>query len=466
MKIRFICEEAVAVGLSSPVTVADAARMTDLMINIPCGGGGRCGKCKVRVMGEVSPPTETERALLSPSELASGVRLACQAVVTGDADVYLDASKIKVETSVGEVTASPNTYALDIGTTTLALRYTDENGCVHTSAAANPQCAFGADVMSRISYASEHGGRALTDAVRHAVARLKADAGVPDTARGVAVGNTVMLSLYAGVDVTSIGVYPYQPADRFGRETGGEYLPLCPSGFIGADALASALASGMDEYERAIVCDIGTNGEIIYKNGGEYTAASAAAGPALEGAGISSGMRAETGAVDGACIRDGKIALHIIGEGEPRGICGGGLIDAVACFIELGAVDETGYMESPCDLGGVTLTPSDIRAFQLAKGALRAAVELLTDGADVDRVFISGGFGSGIDVDSAIKTGLLPERFRGKVTFIGNGALSGASILSRADARESYLRLTERLTPIDLMPHPDFTEKYMEYIGF
>ncbi len=466
MRIVFVGEKTVAVELTSPVTVADAARKADLMINIPCGGGGRCGKCKVRVTGNVSEPTDTERTLLTPSELSSGVRLSCHTVVTGDVTVYLDFSELMIETSGENVISQPDTYALDIGTTTLALRYTDADGCVHTVSSANPQLAYGADVMSRISYALEHGYKSLTDSVRAAVGTLKEKAGVSDKAHGVTVGNTVMLSLYAGVDPTPIGTYPYTPTELFGDERNGEYIPLCLSGYIGADVLSAALTSGFSSCERALLCDIGTNGEIIYKNGDRYTAVSAAAGPALEGGGISSGMRAETGAIDSVKLVDGKPVCHVIGGGGPRGICGGGLIDAVACLITLGVIDETGYMDGKYDLGGVMLTPADVRAFQLAKGAIRAAIETVTDGEDADCVYISGGFGSGINVDSAVRTGLLPERYKDRIKYIGNGALSGAAMMSHKSARDEYEQILSHASVKELMTDPNFMENYMKYMGF
>lgn len=466
MKITVISEYEKISEYDAPVLLSDAIRNAGAALYMPCGGDGRCGKCRVKTVGAVSDVTEREREFLSPSELARGIRLACMTYATGDCTVESAADDVTVETSGADINARPNTYALDVGTTTLAVRYTDPNGDVRYASAANPQGAYGADVMTRISYVSENGAEALTSAVRDETERLKRSIGVPSDAKGVAVGNTVMLSLYSGIDPSPIGRYPYMPTELFGREIGEVYLPSCVSGFIGADVMSAVLASGMEKYETALLCDIGTNGEIVYKNGNKYAAASAAAGPALEGAGISAGMRASTGAVDRVTVSDGVLVPHVIGDVPPRGICGGGLIDAVACLLKIGIVDETGYMETPYDIGGVTVTPADIRAFQLAKGAIRAAIEILTDGGDVEAVFISGGFGSGIDVSSAVTVGLLPERFSGKVIFIGNGALTGAAMMSEPSVRRKYEAIATETSHTELMTAPHFTEKFMEYVGF
>lgn len=466
MKITVRSENEINIEHRAPILLSEALRTDGAHIDMPCGGDGRCGKCRITVTGDVSEPTARERALLSSGELLRGVRLACMTYALGDCTVTLDGGDVRIETSGENVAAKPNTYAVDIGTTTIAVRRTDKNGSVRTASALNPQSAYGADVMTRISYASEHGTDALTRCVRETVDGLKRSLSVPDDAEGVAVGNTVMLSLYSGIDPTPIGRYPYTPSEFFGKSVKGEYLPSCVSGFVGADVMAAVLASGMGEDKSALLCDIGTNGEIVYKNGETYVAVSAAAGPALEGAGISSGMRAATGAVDRVWLSDGKLRLHVIGDTVPTGICGGGLIDAVACLLRLDVIDETGYMAEPYDLGGVTLTPGDVRAFQLAKGAIRAAIETVTDGEDVDAVYVSGGFGSGIDVESAVVTGLLPERFCGKVHFIGNGALTGAVMLSDAETRRKYAETVAKTSHKELMTDSDFASNFMEYIGF
>lgn len=466
MKITVISEYTRTAEYGAPVLLSDVLRDVGADVYMPCGGDGHCGKCRVKVTGAVSEITGRELSYLSERDVTEGIRLACMTYAIGNCTVRLYVAKAKIETLSETAESKPNTYAVDIGTTTIAVRYTDAHGAVSTVSALNPQGAYGADVMTRISYVMEYGTDELTQCVRDAVNALKCSLGVPNDAQGVVVGNTVMMSLYSGVDPAPIGCYPYIPDDTFGRESDGEYLPACVSGYIGSDAMAAVLASGMCEKNRVVLCDIGTNGEIVYKNGDGYTAVSAAAGPALEGAGISSGMRAERGAVDRIRLDGGKPSIHVIGDGAPMGICGGGLIDAVACLLKLGVIDETGYMAEPYDLGGITITPADVRAFQLAKGAIRAAIEIVTGGKDVETVYVSGGFGSGIDVENAVLTGLLPERFLGKVHFIGNGALAGAVMLSCSEMRAKYGEMIAKTLHKELMTSPDFMKIFMEYIGF
>lgn len=469
MEITVIGKETHRLKYSAPVTLLLACRDAGETVYAPCGGNGSCGKCRVRVLsGDVSEPLERELAALGAA-VSRGERLACLTTALGDVTVQLPsaAPSIMTEIKINSL-GSGTSVAIDIGTTTIAAALVTDGGIKKTAAALNPQSVYGADVLSRISHAEINGPDEMSRAVREAVEGLISELCAPEDAPRAIVGNTVMLHLYEGLDPTPIGRSPFTPRSLFGTERDGEYIAPCISGYVGADALAAAYASGMTRSaEPALLCDIGTNGEILYWDGERLTAASAASGPALEGAGISCGTVAAVGAVDSVRIENGKLSLHVIGEVAPRGICGGGLIDAMASLYELGIIDESGYMEEPYDLGGITLIPGDVRAFQLAKGAIRAAIEVLTADKPVKTVYISGGFGSGISVSSAIKTGLLPEAFGDKVRFIGNGALSGAAMMASSEtARAEVSQLAQTAEYVELSSSPLFSSLFIEHLEF
>ncbi len=476
MKLTVNGEKTTTLYYKTSVTLADACRDAGEVISAACGGDGKCGKCRVYVTsGLTSEPTDTERRLLGDEAIRSGERLACTTRALGDMTLSVRKQNAVINTVTAPSGAEPDTcadgnvcVAVDIGTTTVAAKLVGKNGIIAESASLNPQVSYGADVISRISYADQNGVDALRDAITSCVFGLIRKLNAPDGCSRVVVGNTVMLHLYKGIDPSTIGRAPFTPPSLFGCEADGEYLGACVSGYVGADVIAAVLASGMTKSkERSLLCDIGTNGEIVYWDGEHLYAVSAAAGPAFEGAGISSGMVAAEGAVDRVTVTDEALSVHVIGDGLPRGICGGGLIDAVAALYRLGVIDEGGYMEELYDLGGICLTPADVRAFQLAKGAIRAAIDVAFGDAEPDTVYVSGGFASGLDVESAIVTGLFPKHFRGKVRFIGNGALSGAVMMATSEeARREAERLASETVYDELSTSPEFAQKFIEELSF
>ena len=491
---------------------------TGLPIYAPCGGGGRCGKCRVIATGALSEPDAVERALLGVDELARGVRLACRARalgevqirIPGEAAVYYITEYDVVEADTGkhpgEHSPVPGAaheaslgIAVDIGTTTVAASAVslvpgaspgEEVGRrVAEASAPNPQAVWGADVMSRISAVAD--GRVSADEmrrlVRGCVDELRRRLGVMPDAPAVIVGNTVMLSFWAGADVTWIGRAPFgasgegTPEGRcgtqavcegelFGCEVDGAYLPRCVSAFVGADAVGSYLLAGDagDTHDRVIV-DIGTNGEIISRLGGKIYAASAAAGPALEGAGISCGMTATAGAICGVRIRSGRLECDVIGGGKARGICGSGLIDAVACLLRLGVIDKSGYMAQPYELAdGVVLTPEDVRSLQLAKGAIRAALDMILEGhGGVPRLYLSGAFGSGVSVESCARIGLIPPALAENVVMLGNGALRAAEMmLIDPELRDRTRVIAESAEVVELSGSAEFEKRFIDALSF
>ena len=464
----------------------------------PCGGHGRCGKCKVIATGVLSEPSAAELTLLSEDEQAAHVRLACMTRAMGDCEIRtLDtAAQVQIVTDgtlpAHEAAPSFSGYgvALDIGTTTLAARLYDTAGNLLAEASAlNPQQKWGADVISRIEAALGDHAHALADAIRQALNALMTE--LADTARiakqkidGVVItGNSVMLSLLTEESVEPFSHAPFDARRLFGETlTAAElglsglhadaevYLPPCISAFVGADTVCALLSTQIcNATQTAMLADIGTNGEMALWHNGSLTVCSTAAGPAFEGVGISMGMRGAVGAIDRVALRDGVMQAHTVGEGTPIGICGSGLVDAVACLLESEVLDETGYLEDdPITVSEpVVLTQQDIRMVQLAKSAICAGLSTLLQraGVGVDAVetlSIAGGFGKYLNMKHAGRIGLIPEALTHRFKVVGNAALTGAALLLLdRNTRREAARLAQDAVVRDLASDPVFADLYM-----
>lgn len=470
-----------------------------LAMETPCAGHGLCGKCKVRVSGAVSSVSERERALLTENERERGIRLACRTYVEGECRVDLlptEATETltltRGDTPVISLLPAFERYgaAIDLGTTTVAARLYDASGrLLSEEGKENPQIAFGADVISRLEAAKKGSAEPLA---RRAVRAL--DEMLEALARGAGIeayaidalvitGNTAMLYLLTETDPLPLTRAPFDADRLFGEILrAGElglrsvnaraevYLPPCISSFVGADTICALLATELYRRdESSLLVDIGTNGEIALWHGSSLSACSAAAGPAFEGGGITAGMRGSDGAIDAVTLRDGAMTCHVIGDGEPKGICGSGLIDAVACLLETGRLEESGYMEEERTVlsGSVCLTRKDIRMLQLAKSAICAGIRtLLTaegiEESEVATVYVAGGFGYYLDLENAKRIGLLPSSLIERVRVVGNGALGGASmLLLNRSLRSEALRLAQSARTRDLANSLIFQERYM-----
>lgn len=467
----------------------------------PCGGHGKCGKCKVIVKGKLSAPSDDELKLLTTEELAIGVRLACLTYVLGDCEIVVpqnQTSQILIDGVLPALELDPafSKYgvAIDIGTTTLAARLYDMNGNMLSDASlVNPQQQWGADVISRIEAALNGQSLALSKSIRQAVDNLifeaanRAAVNTKDIDGVVITGNTVMLSLLTKQSVEPFSHAPFN-AERLFDETltASElellrlmpntpvYLPPCVSAFIGGDTTCALLATGLCAQDTAVMADIGTNGEMALWNNGKLTVCSTAAGPAFEGVGISMGMRCAEGAIDKISIENGQLKVHTIGDAVPVGICGSGLLDAVACMLELGAVDESGYLEDDKYMiqQPVQLTPKDVRMLQLAKSAICAGLlTLIYNGdhapLDISSFYISGGFGNYLNIDNAVRLGLLPKPLATVACTVGNAALSGAAmILLNSELKAAAQRVARNAEVLELSSNCAFLEYYMMGMSF
>lgn len=450
----------------------------------PCGGRGRCGNCAVRAEGTLSA--------LTPAEEKAGTRLSCQTKLLGDGVVWLKSDCAAVEVSgsapaLGRPMEGIFGAAVDIGTTTLALKLYDlkTGALLAQQGALNPQGSIAADVMGRIGAAMEGQLSLLQSMVKDAVRDLLDEAckkaGISGAAVGslVVTGNTAMLYLLTGRDPACLSAAPFRADCLFDRQDTllgiPAYYPPCMNAFVGADITCAVLDSGMHlKEETALLCDIGTNGELALWKDGRLYVASTAAGPAFEGAGISCGCGSIPGAIDRVWLEDGVVRMHTIGGELPVGLCGSGLVDAIAAFLETGDIDETGAVEAESlPLAAVVrLLPRDVRAVQLAKGAIAAGIRTLLELAEVSEeevgtLYIAGGFGSHLNTASAAAIGLIPAAMANRVRILGNSALSGAArlLLNRELICEAR-NLARQVESVTLSGNSRFSHHFMNAMLF
>ncbi len=454
-------------------------------VEFPCGGDALCGGCKIRVAEGDVPITAEMRAVLSEEELADGWRLACRAEARGPVVVEIDQWSVHVltdETSLKFEPAEGFGIAIDLGTTTLVAQLVDlaSGEIVAVATALNPQCRHGADVMSRVQFELAQSG-VLRQLIRRSLGTMVAELAGGRALREVLIaGNTVMHHLFCGEDAGPLSHVPFRSPALGGRrfaardlewrtpiELGIRFLP-CVGGFVGSDLLAGLIAAGVGESDAPLaLLDLGTNGEIAVGCREGILCASAAAGPAFEGGRIRNGMRAGVGAIDRVSCEGDGLGCHVIGGGPARGICGSGVVDAAAVALDLGWIDERGRMtggRTEIALDGVALVQSDIRELQLAKGAIRAGLDILVgeSGAAHPRLLLAGAFGNYIRVESARRIGLVPA-WATEVKPVGNTALRGTRMLLLEPSRrdeivDAVLRLTRH---VELAAMPEFQEVFV-----
>ena len=487
------------------VTAPHGTPLRDLLfeqgVEFPCGGHGRCRGCKVRVLEGTVGTNDAQREQLSPEEIANGWRLACQCNLECDLVIELrqwDAA-ILTDESAFAFTPKPGLgVAVDLGTTTLVAQLLDrETGRVlAVRTALNAQARYGADVMSRVQYGVAEGGQSqLTGLIRQQIGKLieqlirAANAAAASVTDVVLVGNTVMHHLFCGIDLEPLSQFPFHPtrdgleifrASELGWKWEVDprvrFLP-CLGGFVGSDILAGLLATSLHQSESLVgLVDLGTNGEIVIGDRERLLCASTAAGPAFEGARISMGMRAATGAIVEVSAEGRRFGCRVLGNVEPRGICGSGLVDAVAASLDLGLINPTGRLtdsHGPLLLcPPVALTQGDIRELQLAKGAIAAGMEILlklwgATPADLQRLYLAGAFGNYVNRQSARRIGLLNFPLE-KIQPSGNTALLGAKIalFSLNGEDGSFASVRRRVEHVMLSEDPAFQDTYVEQMSF
>lgn len=594
-------------------TLAQLMREVGVSLDLPCNGNGTCGKCKVRVTGQLSELTDAERRHLSASEIEQGLRLACQAVPVGDCivtsyssaasatgNILVDGVRLQENTNLqplvtkhlvcppepcmddqryhldrvldalgdldqaldrrrvcvgldqllslpealsksdwqvtvahtrdrviaiesGNTVAEHYGVAFDIGTTTVVgyLVNLSSGDQVAVASRSNPQVTHGADLISRITYSSQSPEAretlrseivsALNDILSELVSA--AEVGPDRVYHCIVAGNTCMTHMLLGLDTSSLATMPYvgvtgrtyhDEASRVGLHIhpSGQ-LTVLPNigGFVGSDTVAAAIAAGLDRRDgTSLLLDLGTNGELMLAHDGEMLSCSTAAGPAFEGAQIVHGMRGSEGAIEAVGLSPEGVSLRVIGGGAPIGICGSGLVDAVAELIRVGIIEATGRLCPSSELDGrveqvlinrikvdergarfvlhsdsereVSLFQSDIRHLQLAKGAIAAGFSILCKRAgiscqEIDAVFLAGAFGNYVDKAAAVSIGMLPGIDEKRIIPLGNAAGTGAKM---ALASEALLDRAETLAAkvryVELGNDPMFQNEFMEAMTF
>lgn len=507
-------------------------------IEAPCGGKGTCGKCKVTVTKPYY-----KGVLACQTKICDGMEIIVGGgTITG---VGTDMNEAKVSASdemvvlvdrksdmqenpvsvYGNHSSNAGTLAAcDIGTTTVVCYLIDkETGqIIAVRSGANPQRSFGADVLSRIDAAARaddndkaNGGLQMMQSqivslLNGFISEMLTECGRTEVCLFSVAGNTVMCHLLMGISPEKLGRAPFMPDEYFGREFNPLDIGLencqtmiifpAVSGFVGGDITAGMMET-VNCNELTLYLDIGTNGEMALGKGDRYVCCATAAGPAFEGAQIEMGMPASRGAVDKVWLEGRRIKYSVIGNDRPVGLCGSGLIDALAIILKAGIIDENGTILSGQELPilfrsyvfeleaedaaqstetslavhiapGVYITQEDIRKLQLAKGAIAAGIDILfkeygCKPCDVDILTFAGGFGNYIDKASAAAIGLFPPELLDRAKEVGNAAGNGAvSAALSQEAWESALDISGKMRYIELASYPHFDEIYVEHMNF
>ncbi len=481
--------EPMSVEVEVPLGESLATTLPRFGVEFPCGGTGLCGGCGVRVLNGSLPSTGPDLSVFSSAELDAGWRLACQARAQMPLVLECGQWQMDILTDNSSLSAGCKSglgIAIDLGTTTIAAQMIDmaTGSALAVETSLNPQSSFGSDVMSRIKAALS--GSDLTTMVRQAlrqtIAKL-AGGREQEIAEVVLVGNTAMHHLFAGLEVEPLAHAPFHSphlrAQSFAPHELDWPLPStclirferCLGGFVGSDILAGILAVGLSGADDLLaLIDLGTNGEIAIGNRHRILCASTAAGPAFEAGSIRMGMRAATGAIAHVSLLDNKMCATVIGNVEARGICGSGLVDAVAVGLKRGKILPSGRIADGTKLftirPPVVLFQTDIRELQLAKAAVASGFRLLlkhlgASANNIKSIYLAGAFGNYVQAESAIDIGLIEADFD-RIRAMGNTALRGAKMLLLA-ATEPVLPNIEH---VSLAADPGFPDAFMNCIAF
>lgn len=479
-------------------TVLDVLQRERIEIRATCGGVGKCRRCQVLVRDDEG----------------LSYRLACVVPVKDGMEVAVERAGAMDVLQSGVAGSFPPDegatgfgMAIDIGTTTVVAHLHDlaSGERLATVGRANPQIAFGSDVISRITASIDGKLDLMTDIIQDALREMKvklcaiAKVSPDQVARVTVAGNTVMQHIAVGLPPDTIGFNPFTPLSLFGDEheiegLGPCYFTRCIASYVGGDITAGMLACELDEGGTRLFLDLGTNGEMALAANGRIKCCATAAGPVFEGANIHFGMPASPGAISKVAYVDGKVEIKVVGDVAPIGVCGTGIVDAVATMVHLGVVDDTGYLlgadeldEPVASLVGcendrnvfyltsdrsLYVTQDDVRNLQLAKAAVCAGILTMVDAAgiqvgDIGKLEIAGGFGAYLNLESAAAIGLFPKELLPCASSVGNTSSEGATALlvsSAARVRED--EIAEKCDYVELSTSAEFNEFYIEMMEF
>lgn len=493
--------------------ILTALMQQGMTISTDCGGRGTCGKCRIQLQSGWINISPEDRKQFTDEKLEQGWRLACTAYPDESCTIHLTPEEAEyevitqhMEPVTGSVNQAHGEYAIavDIGTTTIAISLIDtaSRRTLRTVSFLNSQRSYGADVISRIQAANSGKKQLLRDSIRadlqRGIEQVVSEAGIEQSRiMKIAIAcNTTMGHILLGYSCETLGRYPYSPVNIdvvelpyeavFNNSFLAVPVIILPgvSAFVGGDITAGMLACDFDRTEElCLMIDLGTNGEMVIGNKDRILVCSTAVGPAFEGGSISSGVGSIAGAICGIRIENDKPEYRTIGDKAPVGICGTGVIELTSELLTSGLMDETGLLSTQYFEAGYRLakdeagndilfTQKDVRQVQLAKAAIRAGVETLlmhypATYEDISSVYLAGGFGYGINPEKAVRIGLLPEEFLGKIKVAGNSSLGGAiQYLTDPPASERVKGIISVAGEIQLSNDTNFNDLYIRNMNF
>lgn len=484
-----------------------------------CGGQGICGKCGIQLLKGSLPVTKKDRSVYSKAELESGMRLSCQAVIKESLTIQMITHRESDFKALGNSSADPAHFdilpaypegdygiAIDIGTTTLAFSLLDLHTgiCPDTFTMVNSQRAFGADIISRIQASNDGKKDLLQKCIQKDLQKgifhlVKSNFSASHRLRHIVIAaNTVMLHLLRGYSCEGFSRYPFAAKtlslerfewkEVFDASNKLSYSPditLLPgiSPFVGADITAGLSSCHiLSEPDPVLFLDLGTNGEMALWKNHRLFVTSTAAGPAFEGGNIQWGMGSIPGAISNVAIENGRPAVQTIGDQQPEGICGTGVIETIAELLREEFLDQTGklkdlYFEQGYplaqteDSAWIRITEHDIREIQMAKAAIRAGMETLlahaeTSYEEIGKVFLAGGFGCYLNIEKAAAIGLLPKELLPKTYSAGNASLNGALMYLANQKPDALEQIRQSALEISLAKDERFQKFYFSYMNF
>jgi uncharacterized 2Fe-2S/4Fe-4S cluster protein (DUF4445 family) len=495
MEIRIKNADATKKITTQDSNILKTLSKNSIFINAYCGGRGICKKCKIRYIENAPNPNELEKQIFSEDELLGGFRLACLHKFNDNDYIEVFESK-PLFSAISSKTCQDKEgsyIALDIGTTTIAASFLSNSKILKSINILNPQVSFGADVISRISYANENSKDILSNilnaAVKNIIDNFYSTLHIDSINEIVLAANPTMISFFLNKDPKAIGEYPYTPpfSGAFHTKWNGIdiYIPPVISAFVGSDITAGLLNVDMDSD--FLFVDIGTNCEFILKYKDKIYSASIPGGPALEGNGIDYGTIAQNGAIDKVDFK-GTLNISTIGSKEPTGIAGSGLISSIALLNKYGIIDKTGKIIEPWEAedlplqllnrvkkegfmlsNNIYLTQNSIREFQLVKASLNAGISILSriTGIEInkiEKIYFSGGFTKSLTKEEILNSNLL--NIDKSFIMLGNSSISGALQLFCKKNRELLERLADKIEYIEIAQHKDFQKLYIENMDF
>lgn len=476
-------------------SLLDILRGNGYNVYSPCGGKGTCGKCRVHVKDEGVVTACTYFPAYDIEIILPGEREAQILVAQSE---YLEEYPLNIG-EIKQLSKHSHGVAIDIGTTSIVFYHVNliSGKVLKIRSILNPQAAYGSDIISRINYCQtneEDGLQKLQKTILQAINKeltyfqKNAEIKKTDIVKLLIVGNNTMLHLLLGEDPVTIALAPFIPKFTDEQIKTGESLGLNThpeadvktlpsiSAYVGADIVSGISMLKQDSKKRNILyIDIGTNGEIVLITPNQIFTCATAAGPAFEGANISCGM----GAVEGAISTFTKNSeLYTIGNAKPVGMCGSGIIDVVSYLLDNHLMDETGLLQESFIItdntpnGKIEISQEDIREIQLAKSAIFSGIKVLLKKAgltfnDIHALYLAGGFGNYMNIESAVNIGLIPGEIKDKTVAIGNSA--GAGAVQALRSIDFYKRMNTILSIseyIELSNSDDFNLEYTLNMNF